>query len=100
MAIRIFNNTASTNAQRLLGANNNRLAQSVERISSGIRINKASDDAAGLAVSEGLRSDIRALRQAVPPDAGGQLSEGSSRLVWIQFGNQNFAGFASRFLSS
>ena len=65
MAIRIFNNTASTNAQRLLGANNNRLAQSVERISSGIRINKASDDAAGLAVSEGLRSDIRALRQAV-----------------------------------
>ena len=40
MAIRIFNNPASTNAQRLLGENNNRLAQSVERISSGIRINK------------------------------------------------------------
>ena len=62
---RIFNNIASLNAQRLLGVNSARLAQSVERISSGIRINKASDDAAGLAISEGLRSDIRALRQAV-----------------------------------
>ena len=65
MAIRIFNNTASINAQRLLGTNNERLAKSVERISSGIRINRAADDAAGLAISEGLRSDIRATRQAV-----------------------------------
>jgi len=64
MPIRIFNNTASVNAQRLLGINNDRLAQSVERISSGIRINRGADDAAGLAISEGLRSDIRALRQA------------------------------------
>ena len=65
MPVRIFSNTASINAQRILGNNNDRLAKSVERISSGIRINKASDDAAGLAVSEALRSDIRALRQAV-----------------------------------
>ena len=65
MAIRIFNNIPSLNAQRILGINNNRLSQSVERISSGIRINKASDDAAGLAISESLRSDIRSLRQAV-----------------------------------
>ena len=65
MAIRIFNNIASLNSQRLLGNNNDRLSQSVERISSGLRINRASDDAAGLAISEGLRSDIRALRQAV-----------------------------------
>ena len=65
MAIRIFNNIASINAQRLLGTNNERLAKSVERISSGIRINRAADDAAGLAISEGLRSDIRAARQAV-----------------------------------
>jgi len=64
MAIRIFNNIASTNAQRILGVNNNRLATSIERISSGIRINRGADDAAGLAISEGLRSDIRALRQA------------------------------------
>ena len=65
MPIRIFNNIASINSQRILGANNDRLAQSVERISSGIRINRAADDAAGLAISEGLRSDIRASRQAV-----------------------------------
>ena len=65
MAVRIFNNIPSITAQRILGVNNNRLALSVERISSGIRINRASDDAAGLAISEGLRSDIRALRQAV-----------------------------------
>jgi len=65
MAVRIFNNIPSLTAQRFLGVNNNRLALSVERISSGIRINRAADDAAGLAISEGLRSDIRALRQAV-----------------------------------
>ena len=65
MPIRIFNNIASINSQRILGANNDRLAKSVERISSGIRINRAADDAAGLAISEGLRSDIRATRQAV-----------------------------------
>ena len=65
MAVRIFNNIPSLTAQRILGVNNNRLSLSVERISSGIRINRASDDAAGLAISEGLRSDIRALRQAV-----------------------------------
>ena len=65
MPVRIFNNIASVNAQRILGSNNDRLAKSVERISSGIRINKAADDAAGLAISEALRSDIRSLRQAV-----------------------------------
>ena len=62
MPVRIFNNIPSLNAQRILGINNNRLAQSVERISSGIRINRGADDAAGLAISEALRSDIRALR--------------------------------------
>jgi flagellin len=65
MPVRIFNNIASLNAQRILGTNNERLAKSVERISSGIRINRAADDAAGLAISEALRSDIRASRQAV-----------------------------------
>ena len=65
MPVRIFNNIPSLNAQRILGINNDRLATSVERISSGIRINRGADDAAGLAISESLRSDIRALRQAV-----------------------------------
>ncbi|MFQ5716448.1 MAG: hypothetical protein ACE5GQ_05040, partial [Nitrospinales bacterium] len=65
MPVRIFNNIASLNAQRILGVNNDRLSQSVERIASGIRINRGADDAAGLAISESLRSDIRALRQAI-----------------------------------
>ena len=65
MAVRIFNNIPSLNAQRILGINNERLAKSVERISSGIRINRGADDAAGLAISESLRSDIRSLKQAI-----------------------------------
>ncbi|MFQ5673809.1 MAG: flagellin [Nitrospinales bacterium] len=65
MPVRIFNNIPSLNAQRILGINNDRLSRSVERIASGIRINRGADDAAGLAISESLRSDIRALRQAV-----------------------------------
>ena len=65
MPVRIFNNIASLNAQRILGTNNQRLSESVERIASGIRINRGADDAAGLAISETLRSDIRTLRQAV-----------------------------------
>jgi flagellin len=93
MPVRIFNNTPSLNAQRILGNNNDRLAKSIERISSGIRINKASDDAAGLAISEGLRSDIRALRQAVRNGndgislvnvAEGALNEQSSILIRLR----------------
>jgi len=93
MAIRIFNNTASTNAQRILGMNNQRLATSIERISSGIRINRGADDAAGLAISEGLRSDIRALRQATRNAndgmslinvAEGALNEQSSILIRLR----------------
>ncbi len=65
MAIRIFTNLTSLSAQRILGINNARLAQSIERISSGLRINRASDDIGGLAVAESLRSDIRVLRQGL-----------------------------------
>ena len=65
MPVRIFNNIPSLNAQRILGINNDRLAVSIQRISSGIRINRSADDAAGMAISEALRSDIRVLRQAI-----------------------------------
>ena len=65
MPVRIFNNIPSLNAQRILGVNNQRLSQSIERISSGIRISRGADDAAGLAISESLRSDTTALKQAV-----------------------------------
>ena len=65
MGVRIFNNITSLNAQRHLGINSLRLAQNIERISSGLRINKAADDVAGLAISEQLRSDIRVLQQGL-----------------------------------
>jgi len=65
MALRIFTNLTSLNVQRILGINNDRLAQSIERVSSGLRINRASDDAGGLAIAESLRSDIRVLRQGL-----------------------------------
>jgi flagellin len=65
MAVRVYNNLFSTNAQRNLGVNNEALGSSLRKLSSGLRITRASDDAAGLAISEKLRSDIRAIGQAV-----------------------------------
>ena len=64
MPLRITNNVQSLNAQRNINKSQIGLAKSLERLSSGLRINKAGDDAAGLAISEKLRSNIRALNQA------------------------------------
>jgi flagellin len=65
MALTVNTNVASLNAQRNLGITQNQLNKALERLSSGFRINKAGDDAAGLAISEALRSQIRGLGQAV-----------------------------------
>lgn len=65
MAISIFTNLTSLTAQRILSINTDRLSQSIERVASGLRINRASDDPSGLAVAETLRSDIRVLRQGL-----------------------------------
>ena len=65
MALIVNSNIASINAQRHLSRSTLALSKSLERLSSGLRINKAGDDAAGLAISEGLRSQIRGLNQAV-----------------------------------
>lgn len=64
MPLRITNNVQSLNAQRNINKSQIGLSKSLERLSSGLRINKAGDDAAGLAISEKLRSNIRALNQA------------------------------------
>ena len=64
MPLRITNNVSSLNAQRNINRSQIGLTKSLERLSSGLRINKAGDDAAGLAISEKLRSNIRALNQA------------------------------------
>ena len=62
--MRINTNLAALNAYRNLEMTDNRLNQSLERLSSGLRINKAADDAAGLAISEKMRGQIRGLDQA------------------------------------
>jgi len=57
--MRIYNNVNSVSVQNQLQGTNAAMAKSLEKLSSGLRINRAADDAAGLSVSEGLRSQIR-----------------------------------------
>jgi flagellin len=64
MALFINTNVASESAQKNLGANQAKLAVSFNRLSSGLRINSAKDDAAGLAISESLKSQIRSYNVA------------------------------------
>jgi len=64
MAIGVITNVASLNAQRNLNRTQHSLNTSLQRLSSGLRINMAADDAAGLAISEKLRAQIRGLGQA------------------------------------
>ncbi len=64
MSLRIFNNTEAQNAHRQLQANSLAMSRTMEKLSSGLRINRAADDAAGLAVSEEMRTNIRGLNMA------------------------------------
>lgn len=81
MGLRVNTNVGSLNAQRHLYNTTNNFQKSMERLSSGMRINRSGDDAAGLAISESLKSDIRALQQASRNSADGislvQTAEGS-----------------------
>ena len=63
MSLRIQNNVEAFNAHRNLQAVSDKVSQSMERLSSGYRINRAADDAAGLAISEKMRAQIRGLGQ-------------------------------------
>ena len=65
MSLRINTNIAALNAYSNLNTNQNNLSDSLEQLSSGLRINKAADDAAGLSLSQGLTSQINGLTQAV-----------------------------------
>ena len=62
--MRINNNLMAMNTHRQLGISNNQGSKSMEKLSSGFRINRAGDDAAGLAISEKMRGQIRGLNQA------------------------------------
>ena len=81
MGIRINTNVSSINTQRHLAKSTNMFNKSMEKLSSGLRINRAGDDAAGLAISENMKSDIRALDQASRNAADGislvQTGEGA-----------------------
>jgi flagellin len=65
MGLRINNNIAAQNSYRNLSVTDNQMSKSLEKLSSGFRINRAADDAAGLSISEGLRSQIGGLKVAV-----------------------------------
>jgi flagellin len=81
MGLRINTNISSLNAQRNLTNSTEALSRSLERLSSGLRITRASDDAAGLAISERLRAEVRAYEQASRNALDGisllQVAEGS-----------------------
>lgn len=65
MSLRINQNIAAMNAYRNLSVTDSQMSKSLEKLSSGFRINRAADDAAGLSISEGLRSQIGGLKVAV-----------------------------------
>jgi flagellin len=81
MGLRINQNIAAQNAYRNLSVTDGQMSKSLEKLSSGFRINRAADDAAGLSISEGLRSQIGGLKVAVRNTQDGvsvaQTAEGS-----------------------
>jgi flagellin len=87
MSLRIQNNIAALNAHKNLTISDNGLSKSLERLSSGYRINRAADDAAGLAISQGMRADIAsykvASRNVSEANAMVQVAEGA----YDQIGN-------------
>jgi len=81
MPLRVNNNVAALNARRHLNTNNKVLSTRLERLSSGLRVNRASDDAAGLNIREGMRAEIAGLKMNVLNAEMGsnllQVAEGS-----------------------
>lgn len=93
MGMRITTNVAALNAQKNLGMTQRSMNTSMARLSSGMRINQAADDAAGLAISENLRAQIRGYRQAnrnandgisLVQVAEGSLNEVSNMLIRLR----------------
>lgn len=83
--MRINTNVAALNSQRILGQTNKAIGKSIGRLSSGFRINKASDDAAGLAIANRLRADSRSLgaaaRNAEQANSVLQVMEGATTQI-------------------
>ncbi len=91
MALIVNNNIASITAQRNLNISTQQLQGSVARLSSGLRITKASDDAAGLGISETLRAQLRSINQAVR-----NSNDGISLLQIADGGAGNIGGILAR----
>lgn len=89
MPLYITSNSASVNGQRNLNKTTSMLSKTMEKLSSGLRINRASDDAAGLSISEGLKSVIRGQQRAYDNIQDGtnmlNISEGSLSVIQENF---------------
>jgi flagellin len=83
--MRINNNITAINSHRQYGINNNAIGKNVEKLSSGFRVNRAGDDAAGLAISEKMRTQIRGLKKKKKNSQDGislvQTAEGAMQTV-------------------
>ncbi len=93
MALRIFTNLSSLNSQRAMSINSARLGSSLERIATGIRVQRSGDDIAAMSVSESLRGDVQALKQgaknlndgiSLVRTADGSLTEQSGILIRLR----------------
>ena len=83
MPLRVNNNIAAINSRRHLNANNRTLGIKLERLASGLRVNRAADDAAGLAVREGFRAEISGLKVNV------SNAEQATNLIQVAEGSLN-----------
>ncbi|HKJ70116.1 MAG TPA: flagellin [bacterium] len=91
MALRIVNNVAAINAQRNLANTQRKLETSLERLSSGLRINRAADDAAGLAISQQFRGDLAAYGAAE-----NNVAQGNAMLQVAEGGLDQIHGMLTR----
>ncbi|MBW2605745.1 MAG: flagellin, partial [Deltaproteobacteria bacterium] len=91
MGLRIQNNIAAMNAHRNLGLADSAMGKSLERLSSGYRINRAADDAAGLAISQSFRADIASFKVA-----SRNTSEASSLLQVAEGGLDQIGNMLTR----
>lgn len=83
MPLRVNNNIAAINSKRQLNANNRMLGTKLERLASGLRVNRAADDAAGLSVREGMRAEISGLKVNV------SNAEQATNLIQVAEGSLN-----------
>lgn len=91
MSFSLINNLSSLSSQQKLGATTGKLNQTLQRLSSGLRINKSGDDAAGLAIANAFRSDIAVLTQGVR-----NANDGLSTLQIIDGGLNTVSGLLDR----